>query len=163
MSMPSPWRIKETADHAAELRRILGEDADEMLTLDTLEGESGFFELFDRLLQFIAGNAALRDIARARQQMFERRNERPREALKYLMEAAGLKRVERALATATIAAGPGKVRVTGDVPAAYLRPDAVAIGKLLRRGQPLDWAVLDNAPPVLRIVTARPGAEEEEE
>jgi hypothetical protein len=74
-----------------------------------------------------------------------------------LMEAAGLKKVERPAATVSIAAGRPKVVITdeNELPEDCVRvkrePDKARIAAQLQRGEYVPGASLSNAESVLRI------------
>jgi hypothetical protein len=140
-------------------------EQDEVLRLDMIEGETGALELIDLLIaaereamSIEEAVKILQDRLAIRQARFANRRGAIRKYLMQLMEAAGLKKVERPAATVSIAAGRPKVVVTEPdlLPDYYCRikrePNKDAIGKALKEGvERIPGATLSNPEPVLRI------------
>lgn len=91
------------------LRDEIGDDPDERLVLDTLEGETNLFEISARLLSRIEDeDGAIKVLAeqisdrKARSDKSERRKESYRLGLRALIEAAGLDKIQLPEATVTI-------------------------------------------------------------
>lgn len=106
------------------VRRMLsdaGMDDDERLILDTLEGETDLFELCRRLLNGIEADdgdaTALKEQIEARRSRADRckhRIEARRDALRALMECAGVDKLPLPEATLTLRKVPPKAIVTND-------------------------------------------------
>jgi hypothetical protein len=139
-------------------------EQDDVLRLDMIEGETNALELIDLLIAAEREALSLEEAVRIlqerlaiRQARFANRRGALRKYLMQLMEAAGLKKVERPAATVSIAAGRQKVVITNedDLPTYCVRitrePDKTIIKDLLSGGHEINGAILSNAEPVLRI------------
>lgn len=136
---------------------------DDILRLDMVEGLTDALGLIDRLIQAEREAKALAqgidgelDRLKKRQERFEARRTALRKYIMQLLEAAGLKKVERSAATVSISAGKPKVIVTDEtlLPDHLVRikrePNKTAIGEALARGK-VPGVTLSNSEPVLRI------------
>jgi hypothetical protein len=139
---------------------------DPILRADMIEGETEAHEFLeeledrriDALIEIDGITPRLLDMG-LRQKRFERRVEAIRELMFNIMEMAGLKKHEMALATLFIRNGPEKVIVTDEqrLTDEYVRikrePNKIAIKQALENGVPVDGAELSNPMPVLSIKT----------
>jgi hypothetical protein len=139
-------------------------EEDDVLRLDMIEGETNALELIDLLiaaereaLSHEEKIKILQERLAIRQARFANRRGAIRKYLMQLMEAAGLKKVERPAATVSIAAGRPKVVITDEslIYEDFIRfrrePDKDKIGKALKGGEIIPGATLSNAESVLRI------------
>jgi len=114
-----------------ESLRAMGADDDEQLVLDTVEGETDFFEVVDQVLERIAEDGAMvkaieaqvADLA-ARKDRFKKRIDTHKALLEQAFIEADLPKVERPLATAYLSNRAPKVIVEteSDIPAKYWKP-----------------------------------------
>lgn len=159
-----PAKLRLLQANIAGVREILGDNADEVLRRDTLEGETNVMEVLDHLLEEYVAAKHIADLAAARARKFKQRMERPREAILFLLEAADLRKVERPVATASLTLSPPGVHIPDpdQIPMNYLKiePDVEMIKKALLIGQEVEGATLTNRRTVLRIT---PGAAVEED
>jgi hypothetical protein len=140
-------------------------EQDDVLRLDMIEGETNALDLIDLLIAAEREALSLEEAVRTlqerlaiRQARFANRRGALRKFLMQLMEAAGLKKVERPAATVSIAAGRQKVVITNEqlLPDQYVRvkrePDKEALRRsLMLLEEDIPGATLSNAEPVLRI------------
>jgi phage host-nuclease inhibitor protein Gam len=139
-------------------------EEDEVLRLDMAEGQTNAIEMLDELIRVereaMALQAAIADEMHQLNKRLQRFVDRQRLVRKYmmqLMEAAGLKKVERPAATVSIAAGRQKVVITDEqmIDAVFFRYkkeiNKEAIGQAIKSGANVPGATLSNAEPVLRI------------
>lgn len=154
MTQPSPAHIERAMSAAMQLKSTLnGEDADEQLIADMIEGETDVFELLDRILEDSVADRLMSEMAYARGKRFKDRSDKMRELARQMMEALGLDKLERATYTASLATGTPPVEVTGVLPVAFMRPDTVLVRKALLKGEQVDNAHLGEAPVVLKVLT----------
>jgi hypothetical protein len=140
-------------------------EQDDVLRLDMIEGETNALDLIDLLIAAEREALSLEEAVKIlqerlaiRQARFANRRGAIRKYLMQLMEAAGLKKVERPAATVSIAAGRPKVVITdeNELPDYFVRikkePNKDAIAKAFKEGRKnIPGAALSNAEPVLRI------------
>jgi hypothetical protein len=102
---------------------MLGDDPDERLLADALEGGSDVFELLDRLIERSSADAALVRAGKERLARIDARNERTRALIARMLEALDLRRLERPLATLTLADARRGVVITDEdeLPPAFVR------------------------------------------
>jgi hypothetical protein len=128
-------------------------NAEERLLLDTIEGESGAFELMDRIIELVVADEALVESGKARLKRIEARADRHREILKAMM-AEIAEKVERPLATLSLGTGPRTAVVTDAklIPEVYWRR-AIDKQELLRglKAGAVEGAELSNGAPVLTL------------
>lgn len=140
---------------AEMLREMLGNDYDDATFLDTLDGETDFADIVDRVLAARMRDCALAEATKAQAQDLEARAKRladrdiaHRKALKLLIDAAGLRKVERPLATVSVIKGRESVTYTDEsaIPDAYTvttkKPDGKAISEALKAGEVVPGAAL---------------------
>jgi hypothetical protein len=118
--------------------QLLDAADDTELLLDSLAGETEFFELVDRLLEQIADDGALAeaidaqiDRLKARKDRLVRRAATARGVIEQAFLAAELPKLERPLATLCLSARPSKlvVETESDIPARYWRPGDPVLDK----------------------------------
>lgn len=136
--------IKE-AKAAAALKEsivaMLGDSDDETLVLDTIEGETNFFEAVDRILGDIAEDDAMVDAIdgqvaalKARKERFKKRAETRKALLEQAWIVADLPKSERPMGTVYLSNRAPKVVIEteSDIPTRYWKPaDPVLDAKLL--------------------------------
>lgn len=162
-----PQAVEREAKAAASLReslRQLGE-GDEDLMLDMIEGETSLVECFDALLARNAADRALiegteRVIAdlQSRADRVERRIKFDRALIEQAMMTAEITKIERPVATLTMAnRAPGlRVDSEADIPAEFWtagapKLDRKALTAALKEGRPVPGAALSNAAPSLTV------------
>jgi hypothetical protein len=139
---------------------------DEVLRADMIEGETEAHEFLrtaeDKRREacvFIGALEALINEMCARRSRFRRREEAMRQIAFTVMETAGLRKIEMALATYSIRAGTPKVVITDEtlIPENLCRvivePDKTKIRERLQSGSRVQGAVLSNPEPCLSIRT----------
>jgi hypothetical protein len=133
-------------------------DGDDQAQADAVEGETNLHEAVDAALSrlaeidaYIASLISRIEDMRARKDRFAAQADAIRAALVAAMEAAGLKRLERDVATVSLRPSPPRVVITSeaDVPSAFWtepRPvlDRKAIADALKAGQSVPGAELSN-------------------
>jgi chromosome segregation ATPase len=138
---------------------------DEQAVADAVEGETNLLEAIGQAVARIAeleahgkGIALHITNMKTRQERLETRAENLRQAIINAMEACGLKKVERDIATLSLRPSPPKVIITSeaDVPSAFWKePDPVldkrAILEALKANQAVSGAVLSNGSTSLSI------------
>src|SRR4051812_34078747 len=141
---PSAFRVEKAMSAAMRVKAMLGDTDDERLLADALEGGSDVFELLDRLIERSNADAALVKTGKERLARIEKRNERTRGLIQSMLEALGLHRLERPLATLSISDGPRAVVIVdeAELPAEFLRsaPDKPAIARALKAGEAVPGA-----------------------
>lgn len=156
--IPSAYAVQRAMSAAMRVRDMLGDTDDERLLADALEGATDVFEVVDRLIERANADAGLVKAGKERLSRIETRNERTRALIARMLEALELRRLERPLATLSIADARRGVVITdeAELPATYLRtaPDKAAILAALNAGEVVPGAELGNgAGPTLRITT----------
>jgi hypothetical protein len=154
---PSAFRVERAMSAAMRVKALLGDTDDERLLADALEGGTDAFELLDRLIERTNADAALVKTGKERLARIEQRNERTRALIQKMLEALDLRRLERPLATLSVADGPRYPVFTNEaeLPARFCKrvPDRTLILPALKAGEAVPGAVLNNPEPVLRITT----------
>jgi len=157
---------KREAEAVAKLRAsVAAVDADDAtLLLDTIEGETRFFDVVDALLRRMVANqvnvtgllAAEADMA-TRRERFEQSIATDRALIEQAMTIAELDKIERPVATLSLAARPPKVMIEteADIPAEFWKAsdptlDRKALAAALKAGRTIPGAVLSNAAPSLQ-------------
>lgn len=153
-----------TKQQVSAVSLMLANEDDEQLKLDTLEGETNLFELARTLLEGIEddeGNVATIkeqiEQRRARQSAAEHRNEVRRNALKALLECAGLDKLTLPEATLSVRRVPPKPIVTDEaaVPDDFCmftrKPDMTAIKAGVEFGAAVPGVSFDNGGTSLTI------------
>jgi hypothetical protein len=159
--------IKEAQAVAAlkESLRQIGEDDDEQLLLDSIEGETSLIEAVDKLLLTVAENDGLAQGARAaadeiaqRAERFVKRAEAARALIEQALMVAELPKLERPAATLSLVARGPKVEIAeeADIPTEFWkvgdpRLDKKALLAALKEGRAIPGACLSNAAPSLTI------------
>ena len=144
----------------------LGESDPDLLA-DTIEGETGLFEIFDKMIvannrdaAFVkACDSAVQDI-QARKDRFAKRVESRRALIEQAMTICELTKAERPLATLSIQNRAAQVIVTDEavVPSRFWKAsdpklDKKAIGDALKRGEDIPGVTLSNKAASLTIRT----------
>ena len=157
MRTPSAAQIETAMTAALRLKQELGDTADARLIEDCLEGETDVYELIDRLAEAAIADRMLAEIAKGRAERLEKRSDTFRETICQMLQALDLgDSLQRPAYTASIShrshvivTDPSKLAST------LMRsaPDKQLIAKLLRKGEPIDGAVLSNPTPSLTLRT----------
>lgn len=151
-----------------ESLRQLGEEGDETLLLDSIEGETSLLEAIDKLLLAIssdqgleAGALAAAEKLRTRADRFAKRAEAARALIEQALLVADLPKIERPAATLSLVARAPKVEVTeeAEIPAEFWKTGDPTLDKksllaALKEGRAVPGACLSNGPPSLTIRTA---------
>lgn len=140
---------------AADLRDMLGDDFDEVTFLDTLDGETDAADIADKLIASMQEAEAMADAVKAqeadmkaRRARFEARGDAFRKQMLHLLDAAGMKKMERPRATISRRAGMASVQITDEtaVPSQLCKttvtPDKAAIKAQLLAGETVPGAVI---------------------
>lgn len=138
---------------ATDLRTMLGDDFDEVTFIDTLDGETDAGDIADRLIAAALDAEALAEAIKAQEAELKARRDRItargeayRRQLLSLLDATGLKKMERARATISRRAGLPSVRITDEtaVPSQLCKttvtPDKAAIKAQLLAGEAVPGA-----------------------
>lgn len=152
------------ADMAASLRDMLGDDFDEVTFLDTLEGETDAMDIADRLIASALDADAMADAIkaqetelRARRDRMESRANAYRHQMMTLLDAIGVKKLERPRATISKRAGSTRVVIVDDaaIPSQLCKvvqtPDKAAIKAQLQAGEAVPGAALEMGPDSLSV------------
>lgn len=144
---------------AERIRELLGEDFDERTFCDTLEGETPVFDWIDVLLADLQNDNALANALAdsigeltARKRRIVERGEARRTAIGEIMDAAGLQKVERPLATVSRTAGRMRAVIVDEaaIPSQLCivtrKPDATAIRRQLDAGEDVPGVRLERGP-----------------
>lgn len=146
---------------AAELRDGMGEDFDEVAFLDTLDGATDAADIIDWMLGKLSGDVALSDAIAsqitdltARRTRIDARANTMRGRLLTILDATGLKKVERPLATVSRRAGVMSIRITDEaaLPSQLCTvktataPDKAAIKLQIEAGETVPGAELTRGP-----------------
>lgn len=149
---------------AAVLREMLGDDDDEAVFLDTLDGETDALRILDLAIEGAADaavtSAAIRDHIdglQARLSRFNARKEAHRATMLLILDAMGLQKVERPMATVSRRSGQPSVSITD--PAAIpsqlckttVAPDLAAIKAQLAAGEFVPGAEMKTGPESLTV------------
>jgi hypothetical protein len=139
---------------AMEAISALPDDGDNVLLLNTIEGESDVLEVLDRVVEAAIADKKLAELARERAKRIEARADRARGVALQIIEALQVSPLERPLYSASISY-PRKPIVTDAmaVPDKFSRVsvDMIALGKALRAGESVPGAELRNPEPQLTI------------
>lgn len=140
---------------AADLRAMLGDDFDEVTFLDTLDGETDAADIADKLIAAMQEAEAMAEAVKAqeadlkaRRARFEARGDAFRKQMLHLLDAAGMKKMERPAATISRRAGLPSVQITDEsaVPSQLCKttitPDKAAIKAQLLAGETVPGAVI---------------------
>lgn len=158
-----PVREAQAVQALRESLAQLGED--EALLLDTIEGQTGLFEAFDKLLlrmtenrAMIAGIGQVSEEIDERKRRFEKRLEADRALIEQAMMIAELDKVERPAATLSLAKRAPSLVVTteADIPAEFWKAadpklDRKALAAAIAEGRSIPGAELSNAAPSLTV------------
>lgn len=161
------YRIGREAEAAASLRASLAQlaEGDEDLMLDMIEGETSLVECIDALLVRMASDRALVEgTAKVvadledRARRVEKRIAFDRALIEQAMATAEITKLERPVATLSLANRPPSLRVDSeaDIPAEFWtagapKLDRKALSAALKDGRPIPGAALSNAAPSLTI------------
>ena len=161
-----PHLFRET-EAVRALKASIGSlaEQDPDLLADMIEGETGLFECFDAMLAANAQDAAFAeacsraaDDMKARAARFEARIGARRALIEQAMMVAEVTKVERPLATLSLATRAPAVLITEEpeIPARFWKAgkptlDRKAIGDALKAGEPVPGACLTNQAPSLTI------------
>lgn len=140
----------------ANMADVLGDDAE--LKVDTVEGETGFFEALqqavDRIGEVEAHAEGLAEYQRkiaSRKARLERQADLLRTAIAAAMDAVGVKSREMDRATLTVKAKPREPVITDEalIPSEYWKPqdpklDRAALCRAAKDGQEIPGVTLDN-------------------
>lgn len=163
----NPKLLEQHARAAQAIRSALEAEADEDLTLDTIEGQTDFLEMLDRLMadicndeMMIAGIAARQDDLAQRKARLSERIKRRRSLIERAMLTADMKKIERPEYTLSIRNGVPQLNVYDEAaipPAFFKQPppvlDKAAIKKALSDGESITGASLNNGQPSLTVRT----------
>lgn len=166
MSRENPLDPTREAQAAKALRESVSAlDGDDTLLADMIEGETGLFEIIDRLLQRISDNRAMVEGTVAEEaRLYERRVRHEkrvasdRALIEQAMMIADLPKIERPAATLSLARRqPSAVIETeADIPAEFWtaadpKLDRKALTAALKDGRAIPGASLSNVAPSLTI------------
>ena len=156
-NVPHGAAVERAMSAAMEAISALPDDGDNVLLLNTIEGESDVLEVLDRVVEAAIADKKLAELARERAKRIEARADRARGVALRILEALQVSPLERPLYSASISY-PRKPIVTDAmaVPDKFSRVsvDMIAIGKALRAGELIPGAELKNPEPMLTIRTA---------
>ena len=156
-NVPHGAQIERAMSAAMEAISALPDDGDNVLLLNTIEGESDVLEVLDRVVEAAIADKKLAELARERAKRIEARADRARGVALQILEALQVSPLERPLYSATISY-PRKPLVTNadELPKEMIReaPDMIAIGKALRAGESVPGAELRNPQATLTIRTS---------
>lgn len=162
-----PWTldpVKEAAAVARLRESIAAVDPDdETLLLDSIEGETGFFEVVDALLRRMIANQAMitgllcaESDLETRKARYQQRVATDRALIEQAMMIADLDKIERPVATLSLSARGSKVVIEteSDIPSEFWKAsdptlDKKALADALKAGRTISGAVLSNAAPSL--------------
>jgi hypothetical protein len=163
----SSWKLQREAEAAQAIREALasaGEGDDAELIQDTIEGETGLFELLDALIEaededliLIAGLAERIKAMTGRKSRLEKRKDERRAIIDQALSIAEITTMTRPTYTMTLAARRPGVIVSqeADIPAAFWKSepklDKAALLKALNAGEQIPGACLSNAAPTTTI------------
>jgi hypothetical protein len=155
--LPSSHAIQAAMVAAQQAISALPDDGDNVLLLNTIEGESDVLEVLDRVVEHAVADAKLVELARERARRLEERAKRTRNVALQIIEALGVSPLERPVYTASVSYHRELGSLNeAELPDEWWRraPDKVAIAKALRAGQDIPGASLGNDAPRLTIRTA---------
>src|SRR4051812_28562941 len=167
-AVPHPAAVERAMSAAMSLIASLGDDADDALKLDMLEGETDVLEVVKRLVRAALDAEAMAEAAKARQvdlavrrTRFEARAESVRETAKAMLDALGGNRLQDPEFTVSLKMGPPKVIVTDEAALAeeFWRTtvsrtvDKPLVKAALDAGRPVQGAALSNGAQILSVRT----------
>ena len=133
---------------ANDLRAMLGDDFDDTTFMDTLDGETDAADVADRIIKRMLEAEAMAEAIRAEQAdlqarrvRFDARGDAYRKQLLTLLDAIGIKKLERPRATISRRAGLASVQITDEsaIPTQLCKttvaPDRAAIKAQLLAGE----------------------------
>ena len=153
--MPSAYQMEAAMSAALQVKATLSDDGDDALLLGMLEGETDVFELVDRLAEQAVADKKLAEMASERAKRLEARAARHRDLILRMLEALEVRKLERALFTASVGYRTKAIVTDPEaLPETLMRrsPDLHAVAKALKDG-PVDGAELSNPTPVLTLRT----------
>lgn len=167
--MSETHRIGREAQAAKMLLDAVNErfDADEDAAMTVVEGETTFIEVVDEALERIAEISAHQDgitnvveRMKSRAARLDAQAERIKGAIIMAMDTVGMKKLERPIATLSLAKSPDKAIITNEeaLPSSFLvekteiKPDRKAILAALKDGAAVPGAELSNGGTSLRIL-----------
>jgi hypothetical protein len=141
-----PTKEAQAVAALKESLRALGEGDDEALLLDSIEGETSFYEVVDAILDCIGDDDAMADAIdarigalKARKERFTKRIETNKALLEQAFITADLPKIERPAATLYLSNRAPKVIIEteSDIPARFWKPadpvlDKKALGEALK-------------------------------
>lgn len=142
---------------SALLRDILGSDPDEIAFLDTLDGETDAVTIADLLIARMLDDEALTEAISVqikalseRKERIARRHDAAKASVGALLDAMGVKKLERPRATVSRRAGSMSVRITDEasIPSqlctvkTIISPDKAAIRRQIEAGETVPGAEL---------------------
>lgn len=161
------YQIARQAEAAASLRASLAQlaEGDEDLMLDMIEGETSLVECIDALLvrmaadrALVEGTAKVVSDLEERARRVEKRIAFDRALIEQAMATAEITKLERPVATLSLANRPPSLRVDSeaDIPAEFWtagapKLDRKALSAALKDGRPIPGAALSNAAPSLTV------------
>jgi hypothetical protein len=156
--------IYVTKQQVSAVALMLANDEDEQLKLDTLEGETNLFEVVRSLLGAIEEDEGIAlavkhqiEQRQARKSAAEHRNEVRREAIRALLDCAGLDKLTLPEATLSVRKVAPKAIISDEaaVPDSLCRfkraPDMAAIKAEVEAGRAVSGVTLDNGGSSLTI------------
>lgn len=126
-----PVKQAQAAAAIREALRQFGEDEDEQLVLDTVEGETNLFEALEEVLDRMrdaqitsAGCKAVMDTLKVRKERAEQTEERLRAIVEQALTIAGADAIPTPTATLVLGKAPPQILVTeeADIPARFWKP-----------------------------------------
>jgi hypothetical protein len=155
--LPSSHAIQAAMVAAQQAISALPDDGDNVLLLNTIEGESDVLEVLDRVVEHAVADAKLVELARERARRLEERAKRTRNVALQIIEALGVSPLERPVYTASVSYHRELGSLNeAELPDEWWRraPDKIAIAKALRAGQEIPGASLGNDAPRLTLRTS---------
>jgi hypothetical protein len=168
-AVPHPAAVERAMSAAMSLIASLGDDAEDTLKLDMLEGETDALEIVRRLIRAALDAESMAEAAKrrvndleARRDRFYQRAEQARETVKQMLDALGVNRVVDSEFTVSLKMGPPKVLVTEPEKLAdeFWRiqttrtVDKPLVKAAIDAGRAVEGAVLSNGgQPVLQVRT----------
>lgn len=141
-----------------QVRAMLGDDYDEVTFLDTVDGETDAADILDAMIEQVQNDEAMAMALKeratslaARKSRIESRSRAMKMAMLPVLDALGLKKVERPLATVSRRSGSQSVEITDDksIPSQLRRPglpDKTAIKKQIEAGEVVPGARIVTGP-----------------
>lgn len=138
MSYLDPIKEAQAVTALRESLRAIGEDGDETLLLDSIEGQTQLFEIIDLVLErmtdsevMLEGIAAVETKLSARKVRYEQRIKSDRALIEQAMTIADLPKIERATATLSISARAPSLTITeeSEIPAQFWKAGAPTLDR----------------------------------